>query len=147
VVTFTGPQRSQVEDEADLSPLAAALARRVPSTVPVSASPGTPPEETAARLRDVETVVVGSAHAVGRAWQAAAVERLLDAGKWVIGIALSDPFDILTYPRVPVFIAAYSDVPASVEAAAAILFGEQSAMGRLPVQIPGLYPRHHGLRR
>lgn len=145
VLTFSGLQGSQVEDEMSLPPMAAALARRVPSLVHVTASRETPPDETASRLGEVETVVVGSAHAVGRAWQAETVERLLDTGKAVIGVALSDPFDLLAYPLVPAFIAAYSDVPASVEIAAAILFGEVPPQGRLPVEIPGLYPRYHGL--
>lgn len=147
VVTFSGLQGTQVEDRTVLPPLAAALTRRTPSLIHVSASPETPPEGTAARLGDVQTVVVATAHAVGRTWQAETVNRLLDAGKRVIGVALADPFDLLAYPRVPTFIAAYSDVPAPVEASAAILFGEQSPAGRLPVEIPGLYPRYHGLSR
>jgi beta-N-acetylhexosaminidase len=100
-----------------------------------------------ARLREVETVVVGTAHAVGRTWQAETVIGLLDAGKRVIAVALADPFDLLAYPRLGTFIAAYSDVPASVETAAAIIFGEQKPEGRLPVEIPGLYPRYHGFGR
>lgn len=147
VVTFSALQGTQVEDQAGVPPLTAALARRSPSLVHVSASPETPAEETLTRLGDVQTVVVGTAHAVGRAWQAETVNRLLDAGKRVIGVALADPFDLLAYPNVPAFVAAYSDVPASVEAAAAILFGEQKSAGRLPVELPGLYPRYHGLNR
>ncbi len=147
VVTFSGLQGSQVEDEAGLPPLTAALARRVPSLSHLLASPETSPAETAARLDGVGTVVVGSSHAVGRSWQAETVNSLLDAGKHVISVALGDPFDLLAYPRVPTFIAAYSDVPASAEAAAAILFGEQAPEGRLPVEIPGLYPRYHGFRQ
>lgn len=145
VVTFAGLQATQVEDETVLPPFAAALARRVPSVVHVTASSETRPEETVSQLSDVQTVVVGSAHAVGRPWQAETVNRLLDAGKRVVAVALSDPFDLLAYPRAPVFVAAYSDVPASVETVAAILFGEQIPQGRLPVDLPGLYPRYHGL--
>lgn len=145
VLTFVSSRDSLVEDQVGLPPLAAALARRCPSLVHVSASSEDHPEETLTQLRDVETVVAGSAHAVGRTWQADTVNRLLDAGKRVIGVALADPFDLLAFPRVPVFLAAYSDVPASVETAVAILFGEQPPRGRLPVELPGLYPRYHGL--
>jgi beta-N-acetylhexosaminidase len=35
-------------------------------------------------------------------------------------------------------------VPASVGAVADALFGRQPVRGRLPVDIPGLYPRGHG---
>jgi beta-N-acetylhexosaminidase len=82
---------------------------------------------------------------VGRPAQGEAVNRLLDAGKHVAAVALADPFDLLAFPRVHIFLAAYSDVPASVETAAAILFGERQPRGRLPVELPGLYPRYHGL--
>jgi beta-N-acetylhexosaminidase len=96
-------------------------------------------------LGEVDTVIAGTAHAVGRVQQAETVNLLLDAGKRVIVVALGAPFDLLAVPRVPAFLAAYSDVPASVEVAAEIIAGQRAAQGRLPVEIPGLYPRYHGL--
>jgi beta-N-acetylhexosaminidase len=145
VLTFSAPRSSLVEDEVGLPPLAAAIARRCPSLVHVSTPSDAPPDAALSRLQDVHTVIVGSAHAVGRPAQGEAVNRLLDAGKHVAAVALADPFDLLAFPRVHIFLAAYSDVPASVETAAAILFGERQPRGRLPVELPGLYPRYHGL--
>jgi beta-N-acetylhexosaminidase len=145
VVSFSAPRGTLVEDAAALPPLAAALARRIPSLTHVAATSESASDAVAAELDGVDIVIAGSARAAGQIWQADIVNRLLDAGKTVVGVALADPFDILAYPRVPAFVAAYSDVPASVEAAAAVICGERAPPGRLPVEIPGLYPRFHGL--
>lgn len=145
VLTFSASRASQAEEESSQPPLASALAARYPGLVQVSVREDETPEGAAARLGEVDTVIAGTAHAVGRTQQAETVNLLLDAGKRVIVVALGAPFDLLAVPRVPAFLAAYSDVPASVEVAAEIIAGQRRAQGHLPVEIPGLYPRYHGL--
>jgi len=48
-------------------------------------------------------------------------------------------------PNAPAYIAAYSPYPLSQRAAARALIGEIDIAGKLPVTLPGLYPRGHGL--
>jgi hypothetical protein len=49
--------------------------------------------------------------------------------------ALRSPYDAALFPDVPAFLT-YGDVPASIEALAAVLAGERAASGRLPVTLP-----------
>jgi beta-N-acetylhexosaminidase len=49
--------------------------------------------------------------------------------------ALRSPYDAALFPSVPAFLT-YGDVPASIDALAAVLAGERRATGRLPVTLP-----------
>ena len=60
-------------------------------------------------------------------------------------VAMRTPYDLARYPGSATHLCAYSIVPASVGAVADALFGQSPIGGRLPVDIPGLYPRGHGL--
>ena len=55
------------------------------------------------------------------------------------------PYDLVDYPMAATHLCSYSIVPASVGAVADALFGRAPISGRLPVDIPGLYPRGHGM--
>lgn len=61
-------------------------------------------------------------------------------------VAMRNPFDLLAFPAVATYVAAYGDASVTIGAVVRGLFGEVPFAGRLPVSLPGLYPRGHGLR-
>ncbi len=63
----------------------------------------------------------------------------------VIVISFGNPYLLTAMPTAPTYIAAYSPYPVSQRAAARALMGEIDITGKLPVTLPGLYPRGHGL--
>ena len=77
--------------------------------------------------------------------QARLVEAVLETGTPTVTVAMRTPYDLADYPRSATHLCSYSIVPASVGAVADALFGQAPIGGRLPVDIPGLYPRGHGM--
>lgn len=77
--------------------------------------------------------------------QAALVEAVLGTGTPTVTVAMRTPYDLAAYPRSATHLCAYAIVPATVDAVADTLFGRAPLGGRLPVAIPGLYPRGHGM--
>jgi len=63
----------------------------------------------------------------------------------VIVISFGNPYLLGAMPAVPAYIAAYSPYPVSQRAAAHALLGDTDIAGKLPVTLPDLYPRGHGL--
>ena len=64
-------------------------------------------------------------------------------GERLLVVGFGAPYELATFPQVQTYIAAYGpDVP-SLTAAAKALTGAIQPSGRLPVTIPGLYPRGH----
>jgi len=60
-------------------------------------------------------------------------------------ISFGSPYLLTTTPTMPAYIAAYGLHPVSQRAAARALLGIIDIRGKLPVTLPGLYPRGHGL--
>jgi beta-N-acetylhexosaminidase len=77
--------------------------------------------------------------------QARLVEAVLGSGTPALTVAMRTPYDLADYPTSATHLCSYSIVPASVGAVADALFGQAPIGGRLPVDIPGLYPRGHGM--
>ncbi len=65
----------------------------------------------------------------------------------VVVVSFGNPYLLSAIPQVPAYIAAYGSVPISQRATAQALFGKIEVTGKLPVTLPGLYPRGHGLTR
>lgn len=57
------------------------------------------------------------------------------------------PYSLLALPEAKGFFALYSDVPATMKALGQILNGKASPMGKLPVELPGLYPLGWGEKK
>ncbi len=70
---------------------------------------------------------------------------MLGTGTPAVTVAMRTPYDLADYPTSATHLCSYSIVPASVGAVADALFGQAPIGGRLPVDIPGLYPRGHGM--
>jgi beta-glucosidase-like glycosyl hydrolase len=73
------------------------------------------------------------------------VEQL--GGKPVIGIAFGSPYLLRELPQLRTYLCAYGPQPVLQTAVTRALFGEAPISGTLPVTIPGLYPRGHGLTK
>ncbi|MBI2983753.1 MAG: glycoside hydrolase family 3 protein [Chloroflexi bacterium] len=79
------------------------------------------------------TLIVCTSSAWHDAQQADAVRALLARGGMVC--ALRSPYDAVLFSDRPALLT-YGDVPASLEALAAVLAGERAPAGRLPVTLP-----------
>ncbi len=62
-----------------------------------------------------------------------------------IVISFGSPYLLSAMPNALAYLVAYSPYPASQRAAARALLGGIDIGGKLPVTLPGLYPRGHGL--
>lgn len=90
----------------------------------------------------------GSVVAVTLSWRtapAAEQVRRLHArfGDRLLVIGLGNPYELAGFPEVSTYLATYGPDPASLHAAAKVLTGALEPTGRLPVTIPGLFPRGH----
>lgn len=97
----------------------------------------------ARQAEDASAVVVATLTAGPE--QAALVEALASTGTPVVSVAARTPFDLAAYPKIGTHLCTYSIQPASMEALAEVVLGITAPRGRLPVAIPGLYDRGHGI--
>ncbi len=98
-----------------------------------------------AAAREADLVVVATLASNVQPSQAEMVDAVLGTGTPTVAVAMRTPYDLADYPAAPTYLCSYAIVPASVGAVADALFGREPISGRLPVDIPGLYPRGHGL--
>ena len=89
----------------------------------------------------------GAANSVGLPDAGArSLKSLLDHKRPVIGIAFGNPYVLMRFPEMKTFIVAYGDMPSLQRAAARAVLGQQDITGRLPISLPGLYPRGTGIQ-
>ncbi len=86
-----------------------------------------------------QLVLVGTRNAQQHPGQAQLVQTLLP-GRPVVVVALDLPYDLLSFPEVPTYLATYGRATVLLEALADVLFGLEVPRGRLPVELAGLYP-------
>ena len=116
------------------------------------------PEQAAAARRtanDADIVIVGlygrvrsgARNSVGIPDNGAKILKdLLAAGKNVIGISFGNPYILSSFADLKTYIVAYGDMPSLQRASARSLLGNQRITGRLPISLPGLYPRGTGIQ-
>src|SRR5437867_3866700 len=75
-----------------------------------------------------------------------ALNELIDRTAPLIGISFGNPYLLLSVPKLQTYLVAYGDMPSLQEAAAEALVGKIDITGRLPISLPGLYPRGTGIR-
>jgi beta-glucosidase-like glycosyl hydrolase len=73
------------------------------------------------------------------------IKKLAAQAKPVVIISFGSPYFLRHFPEVDVYLCAYRYANEAQQAAARALFGEIPLVGRLPVSIPGCFPRGHGL--
>ena len=112
---------------------------------------------TAARkaVNDADIVVVGlygrvrsgAKNSVGIPENGAVILReLLAANKRVIGISFGNPYVLGAFPEMKTYLVAYGDMPSLQRASARAILGTQDVTGKLPISLPGLYPRGTGIQ-
>jgi beta-N-acetylhexosaminidase len=118
----------------------------------------TPAEINAARTRAARADVVvaalygrvrsGAVNSVGLPEAGAGLLRdLLQGKKPVVGISFGNPYLLQAFPELPVYVVSYGDMPSLQTATARTLIGQAAFTGRLPISLPGLYPRGTGIQR
>jgi beta-N-acetylhexosaminidase len=150
VVVTPQPRELTPADSSADEPLALADAiRRHHSDVPDVRVGSEPADAEIASAREAaaaaQLVVVATLATNVQPRQARLVEALLETGTPTVTVAMRTPYDLADYPGVGTHVCSYSIVPASVGAVADALFGQTPIGGRLPVDIPGLYARGHGM--
>src|SRR5688572_7305035 len=93
------------------------------------------------RVRSGQASSVGLPKAGSRALNA-----LIDAKTPVIAISFGNPYLLQNYPGLRTYLVAYGDMPSLQQAVARGLLGEIDIVGKLPISLPGLYPRGTGIQ-
>src|SRR5689334_22438741 len=92
------------------------------------------------RVRSGQASSVGipdaGAHALG---------ALMKARMPIVGISFGNPYLLQTIP-LRTYLVAYGDMPSLQQAVARALVGEIGVVGKLPISLPGLYPRATGIQ-
>lgn len=89
----------------------------------------------------------GQARSVGLPEPGAkALQALIDRQAPIIGISFGNPYLLSSFPRLQTYLVAYGDMQSLQEAAAEALLGQTGITGRLPISLPGLYPRGTGIQ-
>jgi beta-N-acetylhexosaminidase len=89
----------------------------------------------------------GAANSVGLPEQGArALRALLERKAPVVGVSFGNPYLLQSFPSLGAYVVAYGDMPSLQRAAARSLLGRADFVGRLPISLPGLYPRGTGIQ-
>ena len=75
-----------------------------------------------------------------------ALNALLGRRAPLVGISFGNPYLLLGIPKLQTYLVAYGDMPSLQEAAAKVLLGKADVTGRLPISLPGMYPRGTGIQ-
>jgi beta-N-acetylhexosaminidase len=77
---------------------------------------------------------------------ARALSSLIAEKKPIVGISFGNPYLLQSFPGLRSYVVAYGDMPSLQNAVARALMGEIDITGKLPISLPGLYPRGTGLQ-
>jgi beta-N-acetylhexosaminidase len=92
-------------------------------------------------------VRTGQARSVGLPEPGAkALSALITGRVPVVGISFGNPYLLQSFPELRTYVVAYGDMPSLQQAAARALLGEIDITGKLPISLPGLYPRGTGIQ-
>jgi beta-N-acetylhexosaminidase len=72
--------------------------------------------------------------------------KLIDSQARIVGISFGNPYLLGGFPKLKTYVVAYGDMPSLQSAAAKALTGQIAMTGRLPISLPGLYPRGTGIQ-
>jgi beta-N-acetylhexosaminidase len=75
-----------------------------------------------------------------------ALQRLILEKKPIVGISFGNPYLLQSFPNLRTYLVAYGDMPTLQHAVARALLGEIDVVGKLPISLPGLYPRGTGIQ-
>src|ERR1043165_9272860 len=75
-----------------------------------------------------------------------ALNELIEKNARLIGISFGNPYILMSFPNLQTYLVAYGDMPSLQEATAESLLGQNDIKGRLPISLPGMYPRGTGIQ-
>ena len=75
-----------------------------------------------------------------------ALNELIERKAALVGISFGNPYILMSFPRLQTYLVSYGDMPSLQEASARALLGRTDISGRLPISLPGLYPRGAGIQ-
>lgn len=93
------------------------------------------------RVRSGQMSSVGIPQAGARA-----LSWLMSEEKPIVGISFGNPYLLESFRGLRTYVVTYGDMPALQQAVARALLGEIDVVGRLPISLPGLYPRGTGIQ-
>jgi beta-N-acetylhexosaminidase len=89
----------------------------------------------------------GQARSVGLPEPGAKALSTLIANKApIVGISFGNPYLLQNFPDLRTYVVAYGDMPSLQQAAARAILGQIDVTGKLPISLPGLYPRGTGIQ-
>jgi beta-N-acetylhexosaminidase len=92
-------------------------------------------------------VRTGQARSVGLPDAGAkALSGLISSKAPFVAISFGNPYLLQSFPELRTYMVAYGDMPSLQQAAARALLGEIDVTGKLPISLPGLYPRGTGIQ-
>ncbi|MBC8029870.1 MAG: hypothetical protein H7Z16_07150 [Pyrinomonadaceae bacterium] len=77
---------------------------------------------------------------------AKALSTLIASKAPVVGISFGNPYLLQSFPELRTYMVAYGDMPSLQLAGARALTGQIDITGKLPISLPGLYPRGTGIQ-
>ncbi|HYX28889.1 MAG TPA: hypothetical protein VE863_09990, partial [Pyrinomonadaceae bacterium] len=77
---------------------------------------------------------------------ARALNELIARKVRLVGISFGNPYILMSFPTLQTYIVAYGDMPSLQEESAQALLNRADFKGRLPISLPGLYPRGTGIQ-
>ena len=77
---------------------------------------------------------------------AKALAALFKRNAPVVGISFGNPYLLQSFPEFHTYMVAYGDMPSLQQASARALLGQIDITGKLPISLPGLYPRGTGIQ-
>lgn len=77
---------------------------------------------------------------------AKALAAVIAGKKPIVAISFGNPYLLQSFPQLRTYMVAYGDMPSLQQASARALTGQIDITGKLPISLPGLYPRGTGIQ-
>ncbi|HVF85953.1 MAG TPA: glycoside hydrolase family 3 C-terminal domain-containing protein, partial [Pyrinomonadaceae bacterium] len=74
------------------------------------------------------------------------LSELIARKKPIVAISFGNPYLLQSFPALGTYVVAYGDMPSLQRAAARAVLGQIDVTGKLPITMPGLYPRGTGIQ-
>jgi beta-N-acetylhexosaminidase len=77
---------------------------------------------------------------------ARALSALIEKKTPVVAISFGNPYLLMNFSNLRTYLVAYGDMPSLQQATARAVLGQIDITGKLPISLPGLYPRGTGIQ-
>ena len=108
------------------------------TTMQINTQPKQAEIDSVLKIAEGRTVIVVTTDVAKNPTQANLVNALVKEKITTLVVAVRSPYDILSFPSVPTYLASYGFNPPLMEAVTTILIGKNLAQGKLPVEITGI---------